>query len=65
MVHANKLKVKNFKSFDEEQELSMISSSKIRKHEDHKIKIKDVSLLKDGVIYGANASGKSNILKAL
>ena len=65
MVHTNKLKVKNFKSFDEEQELSMISSSKIRKHEDHKIKIKDVSLLKHGVIYGANASGKSNILKAL
>ena len=30
MVHANKLKVKNFKSYDEEQELSMISSSKIR-----------------------------------
>ncbi|MDO4765667.1 MAG: ATP-binding protein [Eubacteriales bacterium] len=58
-----KITVKNFKSFDKENILSMVSSSKIQSHPDHKIKIKNVTLLKNSVIYGANASGKSNLVE--
>lgn len=41
----------------------MITSSKIQLKAEHKVKIKNVSLLKNAVIYGANASGKSNLIK--
>lgn len=57
-----KAAIKNFKSFDDLAEINMISSSKIRSHKDHKIKIKQTSILKNGVIYGANAAGKSNLV---
>ena len=40
----------------------MVSSSKIQEHKDHKSKIKSTSLLKYGVVYGANASGKTNLI---
>lgn len=56
-----KITVENFKSFDQKEELSMISSSKIQKNKDHRIKIKQTQLLKHAAIYGANASGKSNL----
>lgn len=52
----------NFKSFDEPVELTMISSSKIQGNKEHKVKIKSTNLLKYGVVYGANASGKSNLI---
>lgn len=58
-----KASVKNFKSFDGDTELNMISSSKIRSHSNHKVKIKQTTILKNSVIYGANASGKSNIIE--
>lgn len=57
-----KAAIKNFKSFDDLVEINMISSSKIRSHKDHKVKIKQTSILKNGVIYGANAAGKSNLV---
>lgn len=60
-----KVRIKNFKSFDDFSELSMISSSKIRELSDHKVKIKQTSILKNFVIYGANASGKSNLIHAV
>ena len=44
-------------------EINMISSSKIRSHKNHKVKIKQTSILKNGVIYGANAAGKSNLVE--
>ncbi len=56
-----KITVENFKSFDQKEELSMISSSKIQTNKDHRIKIKQTQLLKHAAIYGANASGKSNL----
>lgn len=59
-----KISVENFKSFDQKEELSMISSSKIRTNKKHRIKIKQTNLLKNAVIYGANASGKSNLVLA-
>lgn len=57
-----KISLENFKSFDKPTELTMISSSKIQGNKEHKIKIKSTQLLKYGVVYGANASGKSNMV---
>lgn len=58
-----KLIVDNFKSFNKETELTMIPSNKTRKKTNHKISIKNTQLLKYAVIYGANASGKSNLVE--
>ncbi|MGF7145368.1 hypothetical protein HNQ56_003809 [Anaerotaenia torta] len=58
-----KISVENFKSFDKLAELTMISSNKIRINGEHKLKIKNTQLLKYGVIYGANASGKTNLIE--
>lgn len=58
-----KVVVENFKSFDKQTELTMVSSSKIRAKGDHRIKVgSNTRLLKHAVIYGANASGKSNLI---
>ena len=57
-----KVSVSNFRSFDNLAELSMLSSSKIRSHTDHRTKIKQTPILRNSVIYGANAAGKSNLV---
>lgn len=58
-----KIIVENFKSFDDRNELSMISSSKIRTNTDHRISIgSSIRLLKYAAVYGGNASGKSNLI---
>ena len=59
-----KLSVENFKSFDQKEELSMISSSKMQGNKNHRVQIKQTKLLKNAVVYGANASGKSNLVTA-
>ena len=59
-----KLSVENFKSFDQKEELSMISSSKMQGNKSHRVKIKQTQLLKNAIVYGANASGKSNLVEA-
>lgn len=56
-----RMTVENFKSFDKKVDLSLLSSSKIRKKPDHKVRIRQASFLKYAVVYGANASGKSNL----
>ncbi len=56
--------VDNFLSFNKETMLTMIPSNKTRKKTEHKMNIKSTSLLKYAVIYGANASGKSNLIEA-
>src|SRR5688572_3876232 len=58
--------VENFLSFKDEVELSMIAG-KQRNHPEHLIsdEKRGISLLKSAVIYGANASGKSNLIKAM
>ena len=58
-----KVSIENFKSFDSKTEFTMISSNKIRSHREHKIEIKGTALLKYAVIYGANASGKTNLVE--
>lgn len=59
-----KLSVDNFLSFGKETEFTMIPSNKTTKKKEHKIKIKNTSLLKYAVFYGANAAGKSNLVEA-
>lgn len=59
-----KISVENFKSFDQKEELSMISSSKMQGNKTHRMKIKQTNLLMNAVVYGANASGKSNLVAA-
>ncbi|MBQ8039540.1 MAG: AAA family ATPase, partial [Lachnospiraceae bacterium] len=61
-----KIIVENFKSFDKQAELTMVSSSKIRTKEEHRVSVgSSTKLLKHAVIYGANASGKSNLVDFL
>ncbi len=57
-----RIRLENFKSFRDDTELTMISSSKIQKCPEHKVKIGNTNVLKHAVIYGANASGKSNLV---
>ena len=57
-----RLTVSNYKSFDAETEMPMVSSSKIRMMPDHVVYSNDVKLLKHAAVYGANASGKTNLI---
>jgi len=54
---------KNFKSFRDEVSLDL-SATKITEHSDHVVEIANDKLLKVAAIYGANASGKSNVYEA-
>ena len=54
---------KNFKSFRDEVSLDL-SATKITEHEEHVAEIANDKLLKVAAIYGANASGKSNVYAA-
>ncbi len=56
--------VDNFLSFEKETEFSMIGGS-FKTHPNHLYKIKKINLLKSSAIYGANAAGKSNLIKAI
>ena len=61
--------VKNFLSFDKQhdgksEEFTMIAG-KVRSKEERLYKNENVKLLKFAALYGANASGKSNFVKAL
>ena len=54
---------KNFKSFKDENLLDMEATS-LKEHEYNIVKTDNVNLLKVAAIYGANASGKTNVLQA-
>lgn len=59
-------KIRNFYSLRNEQTLSFIPTNDDTSRDIYTEEVADgVSLLKIGFIYGANASGKTNILKAL
>ena len=60
-------KVENFLSFKDLTTLSMVTAKSFKEHKDtHTITIDNkLSLLKSAVIYGNNASGKSNLLEAM
>ena len=56
--------VENFLSFREEVEFSMVAGES-DEHPDHVVEVRDLHLLKTGAIFGANASGKTNLIKAM
>lgn len=57
--------VGNFLSFKEVVTLSMVASS-IKEHQETNVfAVNKLNLLKSAVLYGANASGKSNLFKAM
>lgn len=58
--------VKNFLSFKDEITLSLFALDESSGHERYNIlSVGEQKLLKTAVVYGANASGKSNLIKAL
>ena len=59
--------IENLYSVMEETEISFVAgkSTTHNKQVSRAEKRDDISVLKAGVIYGANASGKSNIIKAV
>ena len=63
-----RFRVRNFLSFKDEVEFSMIPG-RTKQHPNHIISggsgRNAINLLRAGVIYGANASGKSNLIHAL
>jgi len=61
-----RFRVSNFLSYSEEQEFSMIPGKGLQKNDSHIIEgEKNIPLLKSSIIYGPNASGKSNLFKAI
>ncbi len=57
--------VGNFLSFKENKTLSMLASSDATNRDDAVFNADNLSLLKTGILYGANASGKSNLIQAM
>lgn len=55
----------NVYSFSENKEFNMLPRPKIRTPEGHKYFFNGIELLKLSAVYGANAAGKSNLVKAL
>ena len=56
--------VENFLSFKDEAEFSMVAGES-EEHPDHVHNVRDMRILKTGVVFGANASGKTNLIKAM
>lgn len=56
--------VSNFLSFKSSQTMSMMAS-KVARHKEHILNGNGKKILKTGLIYGANAGGKSNFIKAI
>jgi len=56
--------VNNYKSFQDAQSISFVAS-KIARHKAHVAVKGNKKILKSGLIFGANASGKSNLVKAV
>ena len=56
--------VSNYKSFKNEQRISF-EASKITRHKAHVAVKRNKRILKSGLIFGANAGGKSNLVKAI
>lgn len=57
-------KVENYRSFGEEQSISMVAGS-VRNHTTHTIAVGDRKVLCFAAVFGANASGKSNLVGAM
>lgn len=57
--------VENFKSFNDRQELVMIPAKRLKTNKEHVIALNKVAVLRNATVYGANASGKTNIIDAI
>ena len=57
-------RVANYRSFKDEQVLSLVASADESKGK-NSIEVGRLRILKTAVVYGANASGKSNLIKAM
>ena len=56
----------NYLSFKDEVTLNMLASAPVKEFQDDNVfQAGRYKLLKSAVIYGANASGKSNLIKAM
>jgi AAA15 family ATPase/GTPase len=61
-----RITVENFKSISNSKNFSMIAYTKLQKHKNHLIHVKkNLKVLKASAIFGANASGKSNLIEAM
>lgn len=59
-------KVKNYRSFKNEQEFSMETGKRLRKYQkSNTISVMGERMLKSALLFGANANGKTNLIKAL
>lgn len=58
-------KIQNFLSFKEPVSFSMEAGRKTTRHENHIREVEGIPVLRGAAIYGANAAGKSNLLKAV
>ncbi len=56
---------KNFKSYLDDCNLLLTTTTKIRRKEDHKKTVNSLKVLKFAGIYGDNASGKTNVVNAM
>ena len=54
-----KMSLKNFKSFKNAITLDLVSSTKVRALPSHVVRFGEMKVLRNAVIYGANASGIS------
>ena len=57
--------VDNVLSFGKQREFNMIPMSSLEKLNEHKYRISNFDVLKMSSVYGANGSGKSNLIKSL
>ena len=59
--------VENYLSFKDLTTLSMVAAKSVKEHREHNLihVDKKIDLLKSAVIYGNNASGKSNLIEAI
>lgn len=58
----------NFRSINDRIELNMRAENRLKRHKNHVVSLdgkNKLNILRSAVIYGANASGKSNIIKSI
>ena len=60
-----KATIENFLSYDVPATLSLIAGKITKQHNEQVTRINGVSVLRGAILYGPNASGKSNFLKAM
>lgn len=56
--------VSNYRSFNERQKISLLAS-KVARHKEHIAEIGNRKILKSSLIFGANAGGKTNLIRAI